>query len=175
MTAAARASLGLRLLPLAFVIVVLDQATKLWIERRFALYEVVTVLPVLDITRLHNTGAAFSFLAGASGWQRWFFIALAVAVSAGIVVWLARIRERTQYWLALGLALILGGALGNVIDRARHGFVIDFIHVHWERAYFPAFNVADSAITIGAGLVLLDAFLESRRAARRAAPGAPPP
>lgn len=159
------ASLGLKLLPLSAAVIALDQLTKLWIERSFALYESVRLLPVLDITRLHNRGAAFSFLAGASGWQRWFFVALAVFVSAGLVVWLARIRSQAQRWLALGLALILGGALGNVIDRLRLGYVIDFVHAHWARIGFdfPAFNVADSAITVGAALVLLDALLESRR------------
>lgn len=156
-------SLGLRLLPIAALVIALDQVTKLWIESHFALYESVRILPVLDITRAHNTGAAFSFLAGASGWQRWFFIALAFVVSAVFIVWLARIRDRAQRWLALGLALIVGGALGNAIDRIRLGYVVDFIHAHWQRAYFPAFNVADSAITIGAGLVILDAWLESRR------------
>lgn len=162
---AAGMSLGLKLLPVSTAVIVLDQLTKLWIERAFLLYESVRVLPVLDITRLHNTGAAFSFLAGASGWQRWFFTALALVVSGGIVVWLARLREPAQRWLALGLALILGGAIGNVIDRLRLGYVIDFVHVHWARIGFdfPAFNVADSAITVGAGLVLLDALLESRR------------
>lgn len=164
-------SLGLKLLPVSAAVILLDQLTKLWIEGTFALYESVRVLPILDITRVHNTGAAFSFLAGASGWQRWFFIALAVLVSAGIIVWLARLREPAQRWLALGFAFILGGAIGNVIDRIRLGHVIDFVHVHWARIGFdfPAFNVADAAITVGAGLALLDALLESRRAKAAAA------
>ena len=108
------------------------------------------MLPVLDITRMHNVGAAFSFLASASGWQRWLFIGLAVVVSIGIIVWLLRLPRGAHGLLACGLALVLGGALGNVIDRIRLGYVIDFIHFHWDRAYFPAFNVADSAITVGA-------------------------
>lgn len=155
---------GWRWLPLSVLVVALDQASKAWIERHFALYESVTLLPVLDITRLHNPGAAFSFLAGAGGWQRWFFTGLALAVSAGIVVWLRGVHARAQAWLACGLTLILGGALGNVIDRMRHGFVIDFVHAHWNDAWFPAFNVADAAISVGAVCVIVDALLESRRA-----------
>ena len=112
---------------------------------------------------MHNVGAAFSFLASASGWQRWLFIGLAVSVSLAIIVWLWRLpRMLARYWLA-GLSLVLGGALGNVIDRIRLGHVVDFIHFHWDRAYFPAFNVADSAITVGAACLLLDALFDSRR------------
>jgi signal peptidase II len=160
------AASGWRWLPLALGIIVADQLSKGWIERNYELYQSTPLLPVLDITRLHNAGAAFSFLAGAGGWQRWFFSVLAVLVSIAIIVWLRRIVARDQPWLAAGLALIMGGALGNVIDRLQHGFVVDFIHVHWQQAYFPAFNVADSAITIGAGLLLLDAVLEWRRERR---------
>jgi signal peptidase II len=123
----------------------------------------VVLLPVLDLTRLHNAGAAFSFLAGAGGWQRWAFTALAIGVSGAILAWLRGLHAHSQATLAAGLALVLGGALGNVIDRIEHGYVVDFIHVHWDRAYFPAFNVADAAITVGAGLLLLDAWLEWRR------------
>lgn len=164
---------GWRWLPLAVFMIVADQLTKAWIEARFELYQSWPVLPVLDITRLHNPGAAFSFLADAGGWQRWFFTGLAFAVSAAIVYWLRRIDAAQQRALAAGLALIVGGALGNVIDRLQHGFVIDFVHVHWGRAYFPAFNLADSAITVGAALLLLDAWQEWRRE-RAAARGAGP-
>jgi signal peptidase II len=108
-------------------------------------------------------GAAFSFLASASGWQRWLFIALAVAVSIGIIVWMLRLQRNAHALLSCGLALVLGGAVGNVIDRIRLGHVVDFIHFHWDRAYFPAFNVADSAITVGAACLLLDALLEGRQ------------
>ncbi|HKT71415.1 MAG TPA: signal peptidase II [Steroidobacteraceae bacterium] len=149
-------------LPITIAVVVLDQLSKAWIVEHFALHERKALLPVLDITLTYNTGAAFSFLAGASGWQRWLFVALAVGVSGAIVGWLGRLKARTQGLLSCSLAFILGGALGNVIDRLRIGHVVDFILAHWNEAYFPAFNVADSAITVGAGLLLLDAWLESR-------------
>jgi signal peptidase II len=142
---------------------VIDQITKLAIVSRFELYDQLKVLSVLNITRAHNSGAAFSMLADASGWQRWFFTLLALGVGVVIVLWMGRLKARTQGLLACSLSLILAGALGNLIDRLRLGHVIDFIQVHWDDAYFPSFNVADSAITIGAALLLLDALLESRR------------
>jgi signal peptidase II len=150
-------------LVLSAVVVLADQLSKSYIAVHFGEFEFITVLPILEITRMHNVGAAFSFLASASGWQRWVFIGLAGVVSLGIVVWLLRLRRGAHSLLACGLALVLGGALGNVIDRIRLGHVIDFIHFHWDRAYFPAFNVADSAITVGAACLLLDALLEGRR------------
>jgi signal peptidase II len=153
-------------LPLTAGVILLDQLTKAWIVQYFALYERKHLLSVLDVTLMYNTGAAFSLLSEASGWQRWVFVALALAVGAAIVGWMGRLKARSQGLLACSLALILGGALGNVIDRLRIGHVVDFIHVHWNDAYFPAFNVADSAITIGAGLLLLDAWLESRASRR---------
>ena len=121
---------------------------------------------MLDITLMYNTGAAFSFLADASGWQRWLFIGLAVVVGAGILGWMGRLDGRIQWLLCCSLALILAGALGNVIDRLRIGHVVDFILAHWNDAHFPAFNVADSAITVGAGLLLLDAWREQPGARR---------
>lgn len=142
---------------LSVAVVALDQATKFLVTRFLELYERVEVLPVLNFTQLHNTGAAFSLLAGADGWQRWFFIGLAVTVSTALIVWLWRL-PRGGKLLPVALALILGGAIGNLIDRALHGYVIDFIHVHWGDAFFPAFNIADSAITIGAALLILDAL-----------------
>jgi len=150
-------------LALSAVVVLADQLSKSYIAVHFGEFEFITVLPILEITRMHNVGAAFSFLASASGWQRWVFIGLAGVVSLGIIVWLLRLRRGAHSLLACGLALVLGGALGNVIDRIRLGHVIDFIHFHWDRAYFPAFNVADSAITVGAACLLLDALLEGRR------------
>lgn len=147
---------------LAVLVIVLDQLSKHWILANFEEFETLRLLPVLDISRWHNQGAAFSFLAGAGGWQRWLFTGLAVVVSIAIVIWLRRLDGHRQGRLAAALTLIMGGALGNVIDRIHHGFVVDFIVVHWEAHYFPAFNVADSCITIGAGLLLLDALLEGR-------------
>jgi len=144
---------------LSLFVVAFDQATKFLVARFLELYERVEVLPVLDFTLLHNTGAAFSILANASGWQRGFFIVLGIVVSLALVVWLWRM-PRGEKFLPLALALIVGGALGNVIDRIAHGYVIDFIHAHWGGAYFPAFNIADSAITIGAALMIVDAFRE---------------
>ncbi|MEE9142802.1 MAG: signal peptidase II [Gammaproteobacteria bacterium] len=153
---------------LAVVVVVLDQVTKWIIVGNFELYDRVAVLPVFELTRLHNTGAAFSFLSGAGGWQRWFFVALALVVSIVIMIWLRRTPKQGHGVLAAGLALILGGATGNVIDRIFYGYVIDFLHFHWGSSYFPAFNIADSAITIGAGLLIIDAlFLSGRQHAKK--------
>lgn len=145
---------------LTLMVVALDQWSKHWITEHFAEFERVSLLPMLEIMRLHNEGAAFSFLSHASGWQRWLFTALALLVSLAIVFWLRRLPAHGQHRLAAGLALIAGGALGNVIDRAMLGYVVDFIRVHYGAWYFPAFNVADSAITIGAGLLILDHLLE---------------
>jgi signal peptidase II len=150
---------------LSFFVILLDQVTKAWIVRDFRLYDRIDVLPFLEITRLHNTGAAFSLLATAPGWQRWFFIGLALVISVSLMIWLRRIRTPEQTLLAIGLSLVLGGALGNVIDRVWLGHVVDFVHVHWADWYFPAFNVADSAITLGAVCLLLDAFKEKGHAA----------
>jgi signal peptidase II len=149
-------------LVLSVAVVALDQLTKFLIERHLAMFESVSVLPVLEITRLHNTGAAFSFLADEAGWQRWLFTVLAIIVSIVLALWLRRIPAYARV-LATAVALILGGAIGNVIDRVRLGHVIDFIYAHWDRHYFPAFNVADSAICVGAGLLLLDTWLSGRR------------
>ena len=149
-------------LGIALVVVVLDQLTKLFIASDFRLHEVRFVTPLFDIVRAHNTGAAFSFLAGATGWQRWFFIGLGAAAAVFIVWMLA--RHTGQRLFCWALTLVLGGAVGNVIDRFVHGYVIDFLQVHYRAAFFPAFNVADSAITVGAGLLILDELLRVRRA-----------
>jgi len=150
-------------LPVTVVVIALDQLVKLWIVSHLALHTTVRVLPVLDVTLTYNRGAAFSFLAGASGWQKWLFAGLAVAVGAGILFWLRSLSGRRQRLLCLSLTLIMGGAIGNLIDRLRIGHVIDFILAHWHGTYFPwAFNVADSAITVGAALLLIDALLETR-------------
>ena len=142
-----------------------------WVVHHFTLFERVRLLPVLDVILTYNTGAAFSFLSDAAGWQRWLFVALAVGISVVLVAWLRRLHARRQGLLACGLALIVGGALGNMIDRLLHGRVVDFILAHWGAHLFPAFNVADSAITIGAALVILDALLETRGARPQAGNG----
>jgi signal peptidase II len=167
---------ALRWLWLSALVVGLDQASKTLVVARLQLFERREWLPVLEITRLHNRGAAFSFLSDASGWQKYFFVSLALAISAGIVFWLSRLRLAHSALLGSGLALILGGALGNVIDRVLRGHVVDFIHFHWfDSWYFPAFNVADSSITIGAALLILDSLLESRRARPTGSPSGEPP
>jgi len=148
---------------LSALVVAADQASKALIVASFELYDRIQLLPVFGITRLHNTGAAFSFLASAGGWQRWFFIIIAMAVTALVCVWLKRMPRRGQGWLAASLALIVGGALGNVIDRVLRGHVVDFLSVHWDRWYFPAFNVADAAITVGAVILLIESFFDGRR------------
>jgi len=150
---------GLRWLWLSVTIVVLDQWTKTLIVSHFALYERLDLWPVLSITRLHNTGAAFSFLSDAGGWQRWFFVVLGLAVSGLVTVWLRRLPATGRSWLAAALAMVVGGAVGNIIDRLLHGYVVDFISVHYDRWFFPAFNVADSAITIGAVMLLIESFM----------------
>jgi signal peptidase II len=155
----------LRWLGLTAAVIGADQWSKRLIEGALQLSETRYCLPVFNLVRAHNRGAAFSMFDAASGWQRWVFSALAAAVSVTLIVWLARLERRATL-IAAALALILGGALGNVIDRLRLGYVVDFLQVHWQQHYFPAFNVADSAITVGAGCLLLDAYLSSRRAAR---------
>jgi len=152
----------LRWLGLSAALVGLDQWSKQLVEHALQMYEARYVLPVFNIVRAHNRGAAFSMFDEASGWQRWAFSALAAAVSTALIFWLARLERRANL-IAAALALILAGAVGNVIDRLRLGYVIDFLQVHWHGHYFPAFNVADSAITVGAGLLLFDALLASRR------------
>ena len=161
---------ALRWLGLSALVIGLDQLSKALIVSHLELFERHELVPFLEVTRLHNRGAAFSFLNDAGGWQRYLFVILGLAVSAGIVFWLGRLALARASLLASGLALILGGALGNVIDRLTRGYVVDFVHVHWETlsasarfTSFPAFNVADSAITIGAALLILDSLIESRR------------
>ncbi|RTL21991.1 MAG: lipoprotein signal peptidase [Burkholderiales bacterium] len=151
----------LQWLLIAGLIILADQFTKILVIGAFQLGEVRPVTSFFDLVRAHNYGAAFSFLHGASGWQRWFFLGLGLA-AAVFIVWMLR-RHGHQQLFAWALTLILGGALGNVIDRAIHGYVVDFIQVHAGGWYFPAFNVADSAITIGAILLILDELRRVRR------------
>ena len=138
--------------------IVLDQFTKYLAETLLEFHEPVPVLPSFNLMLTYNTGAAFSFLADAGGWQRWFFLGLGTMVSVGLIVWLWRLKPADQR-LAAALALILGGAAGNLIDRAWLGQVIDFIQLYYDRWYWPAFNVADSAITVGAALLVVDSLL----------------
>ncbi|MEL1090545.1 MULTISPECIES: signal peptidase II [Pseudomonas] len=144
---------------LSLLVLVIDQASKFYFEAKLEMFQQIVIIPDLfSWTLAYNTGAAFSFLADSSGWQRWLFALIAIVVSAVLVVWLKRLG-RNDTWLAVALALVLGGALGNLYDRIALGHVIDFILVHWQnRWYFPAFNIADSAITVGAIMLALDMF-----------------
>lgn len=153
-------------LSISMLVIGFDQLTKWAIVKWLPLYDKVEINFFMNITHQTNTGAAFSFLADASGWQRWFFVVLALAVSSVIVVWMWRLRRTGQVVLSIGLALVLGGALGNVIDRIRFGHVVDFMQVLIMGWPFPSFNVADSAITVGAAMLIVDAlFLSGRQRA----------
>jgi len=121
------------------------------------LYQSISIMPFFNLTYIHNTGAAFSFLNGAGGWQRWFFAGLAVVISAVMVVWLARLK-RHETLLAVALSLVLGGAVGNLIDRLAYGYVIDFLDFYYQTWHFAVFNIADSAITLGVMLMLAESF-----------------
>ena len=148
------------------VVVAADQVTKVLVIEHLTYLQRIPLLPVLDLVRLHNTGAAFSFLADASGWQKWLFTGVAVVVSIAILWWLLTLPRSGRRVLALGLALVLGGAIGNVIDRTLYGYVVDFILFHYEAWSYPAFNIADSAITVGVVLIIYDGFILERRRAR---------
>jgi len=150
---------------LSGLVIALDQWTKWIVESVLPFGASVYVAPVFDLVHVRNTGAAFSFLAGASGWQREFFIAIGVIASIWIV-WMISRAQAGQRAFCLALSLILGGAIGNVIDRVRLGAVVDFLHFHWGPHYFPAFNVADTAISCGAALLIIDAFVQGRRESR---------
>lgn len=151
---------------IAAILVILDQLTKTYVSSLIPLCvpgycQSIEILPFFKLTVLHNTGAAFSFLHDAGGWQRWFLVFISTSVSLFIGVWLRRIY-REQKLLAYGLTFVLGGALGNLCDRALQGYVVDFFVVYYESYYFPAFNIADSAITIGAGLLILDMLVHRK-------------
>jgi signal peptidase II len=145
-----------RWLSLSAVVIVLDQLSKFYISDRFHYGESLTVAPVFNLVLAHNTGAAFSFLDNAGGFQRWLFSGIALVASAWII-WLLR-RHSGQYMFAFALSMILGGALGNLVDRVSYGYVVDFLQFHWNEHYFPAFNLADSAITCGAFFLIVDSF-----------------
>ena len=144
---------------LALVVVILDQLTKYIASSSLEMYQPVAVMPMFNWTLMHNTGAAFSFLHDAGGWQRWFFALIAIVVSTVIVIWLKRLQQHEK-WQAVALALILGGAIGNVIDRIWFGYVVDFIQVYYQQWYWPAFNLADSAITLGVSMIIIDGLRE---------------
>mgnify|MGYP003922947907 FL=1 len=143
---------------IALIVLVLDQLTKTWVIAEFYLGQREIITSFFNLVHVHNYGAAFSFLSDAGGWQRWFFAALSAVVSAVIVVWISRL-PKTRWIEGLALALILGGALGNLYDRLVLGYVVDFLDFHWSGSHFPAFNVADSGITMGAVLLILDMFI----------------
>ncbi len=147
----------LKWLGLSLFAILLDQGTKLAIDSSMKLYQSIPILPFFKLTYVHNTGAAFSFLSEAGGWQRWFFAGLAFAISCVIAIWLARLKQH-ETLLAVALALVLGGAIGNLIDRLAYGYVIDFLDVYYQTWHWPAFNIADSAITLGVILMLLESF-----------------
>lgn len=154
----------LKWLWLSVVVIALDQATKVAAEIWLQYHDPVPVLPFFNLMLSYNTGAAFSFLADAGGWQRWFFVLLALGVSAVIVFWLSRLPP-AQRWVAVALSLVLGGAIGNVIDRLAYGHVIDFLDFFVGQWHWPTFNIADSAITIGVAVLLIDGLFGGRRTA----------
>ncbi len=153
-----RAPTYLMWLGLAGVLVVLDAWTKHLASTHLALYRPLEVTSWLNLTLAHNEGAAFSFLAGAGGWQRWFFSVVAIGISAILMIWLWRLPNRSRL-LPVAISLVLGGAIGNLIDRLRFGYVVDFIDVHYRGWHWPAFNVADSVIVIGVILLLIEGFI----------------
>lgn len=148
---------------LSLVIVAADQLTKLMVIDNLTYLQRIPILSVLDLVHLHNTGAAFSFLAGASGWQNWMFAGVAIVVSGVIFWWLVKLPEGGRRVLSLGLALVLGGAIGNLIDRILYGYVVDFILFYYHEWSYPAFNIADSAITCGVALILFDGVVLERK------------
>ncbi len=156
-------------LGLALIVILADQLTKTLVLREFQLNDARTVTSFFNLVRAHNTGAAFNFLAGASGWQRWFFVGLG-GVASAFIIWMLK-RHPGQRLFCFAVSMIMGGALGNVIDRLLHGYVVDFLQFHWSflapmfpGGYFPSFNLADSAITLGAVCLILDELLRVRRA-----------
>ena len=148
---------NLKWLGLSFLALFLDQASKLMIDYLMHLYQSIPILPFFSLTYVRNTGAAFSFLSEAGGWQRWFFAGLAMVMSVVIAIWLTRLKQHETV-LSVALSLVLGGAVGNLIDRLAYGYVIDFLDVYYQNWHWPAFNIADSAITLGVGLMLLESF-----------------
>jgi len=145
-------SSGLAWLWLAIIVILVDRYTKIWVIHHLTFREPLTILPVFDLTLAYNTGAAFSFLHTASGWQNWFLGGLAMVINKVVIVWLKKLPAR-DYWMNIALCLVLGGALGNAWDRILYGYVIDFLSFHWHAWHFAIFNIADSAICIGAFMI----------------------
>jgi signal peptidase II len=159
----ARIVIMLKWLWLSATTLLLDQISKFAIDTYMHLYQSIALMPFFNLTYVHNTGAAFSFLSEAGGWQRWLFAGLALAMSSVMTVWLLRLQKH-ETLLAIALSLVLGGAIGNLIDRVLYGYVIDFLDVYYQNWHWPAFNIADSAICVGVGLMLLDNFGVGRKA-----------
>lgn len=152
---------GLRWYWIVVLVFLADQLSKQWVLSSFELHESIQLLPVFNFTYVRNYGAAFSFLSDAGGWQRWLFTFVAVGFSILLSVWLR--QQSAKMWrLNLAYTLVIGGALGNLVDRLQHGFVVDFLDFYWKTSHFPAFNIADSAICVGAGLIILDSFVSDK-------------
>lgn len=147
---------------IAVVVIILDQITKIAATANLQMYQPIEVIPFFNLTLAHNTGAAFSFLADAGGWQRWFFTVLATGVSIFLFFWIKKLKPEEKT-MAITLSLILGGAIGNLIDRVRFGYVVDFLDVYVGDAHWPAFNIADSAISIGAVLLIIMSFIGEKQ------------
>jgi signal peptidase II len=142
---------------IAILSIAIDQLTKWMASTHLTLHEQNPVMPSFNLTLMHNYGAAFSFLSNAGGWQRWFFTIVAIAISIVLIVWIIRLKDNEK-WLGVSLALVLGGAIGNLIDRLAYGYVVDFIQWYYDRFYWPAFNIADSSIFVGAAMLLVSSF-----------------
>jgi len=146
---------------ISVVVIILDQITKAMATAKLIMFNPVAIMPNFNFTLMHNEGAAFSFLSDAGGWQRWFFSILASVVSVAIFIWIKKLTPQEK-GMAISLSLILGGAIGNLIDRVRFGYVVDFIDVYYGSSHFPAFNIADSAISVGAVLMIIYSFKEEK-------------
>lgn len=152
---------GIRWYWVVVLVFIADQVSKQWVLANFDLYESVPLLPIFNFTYVRNYGAAFSFLSDAGGWQKWLFTFIAVGFSALLTFWLR--KQPAQMWrLNLAYTLVIGGALGNLIDRLQHGFVVDFLDFYWNKSHFPVFNIADAAICVGAALIIIDSFISDR-------------
>ncbi len=154
---------GLRWYWIAVLVILADQLTKQWILANFKFRETIEVLPLFNLTYARNYGAAFSFLSDAGGWQKWMFSIIAIGFSTVLTIWLRK-QDKSLWRTNLAFTLVIGGAIGNLIDRLYHGFVVDFLDFYWGTSHFPAFNVADSAICVGAALIILDSFITEKEA-----------